>query len=154
MRTITYLVVFVILQLILFCGPARASEKGRIETYITKHYGPHKARAMRYVPMIREESKRQNVDPLLVVIIVHLESSSKHGAVSKVGACGLMQIKPCRSRPPRLNVRRGIKVLKREVKRCGSLLNGLNAYQSGKCAPVLKRVRFRLWTYRKARERK
>ena len=45
-------------------------------------------------PLIRAEASRYEVDPALVLAVVHAESFYDPNAVSKVGATGLMQLMP------------------------------------------------------------
>lgn len=43
---------------------------------------------------IFEESRRRSLDPMLILAVINVESSFEHGAVSTMGARGLMQIRP------------------------------------------------------------
>lgn len=43
---------------------------------------------------ILEESRRRSLDPMLILAVINVESSFEHGAVSTMGARGLMQIRP------------------------------------------------------------
>ena len=43
---------------------------------------------------ILEESRRRSIDPMLVLAVINVESSFEQGAVSTMGAKGLMQIRP------------------------------------------------------------
>lgn len=43
---------------------------------------------------ILEESRRRSLDPMLVLAVINVESSFEYGAVSAMGARGLMQIRP------------------------------------------------------------
>lgn len=45
-------------------------------------------------PMIRAEASKQQVDPALVLAVVHAESAYDPNAVSQAGATGLMQLMP------------------------------------------------------------
>ena len=48
----------------------------------------------RHLPMIREQARLYNVDPALVMAIIHAESGYDAKAISKAGAVGLMQLMP------------------------------------------------------------
>ena len=61
-----------------------AGERGRTEILATLPYGEHMGRV----------AQRFGLDPLLIAAIVATESSFRPGAVSPVGAQGLMQIMP------------------------------------------------------------
>ena len=50
--------------------------------------------AWRISEVILEESSRHQLDPLLILAIIQIESNFQHAAVSPVGARGLMQIMP------------------------------------------------------------
>jgi len=43
---------------------------------------------------ILQESRRRSLDPMLILAVINVESSFEHGAVSVMGARGLMQIRP------------------------------------------------------------
>lgn len=43
---------------------------------------------------ILEESRKHSLDPMLVLAVINVESSFENGAVSAIGARGLMQIRP------------------------------------------------------------
>ena len=47
-----------------------------------------------YVPIIAAASLENNVDPTLMLAVMYVESSYRKRAVSRAGACGLMQILP------------------------------------------------------------
>ncbi|MGH7795734.1 MAG: lytic transglycosylase domain-containing protein [Candidatus Binatia bacterium] len=50
--------------------------------------------AWRISEVILEESSKRQLDPLLIMAIIQIESDFQHAAVSPVGARGLMQIMP------------------------------------------------------------
>lgn len=98
---------------------------------------------------IEEESKAANLDPMLVMAVIQVESEFREGATSIVGARGLMQIRPVTlqwvaqregvklsqaelAADPSLNVRLGVRYLKylREFFR-GRLDYALMAYNAG-----------------------
>jgi len=80
------------------------------------------------MPIIEQESYNNNIDPGLVVSIIHVESAWRPNAVSARGACGLMQLVPtshrtpsgkvysCRQlKDPALNIRLGVEHLKKWI---------------------------------------
>jgi len=48
----------------------------------------------RHLPMIREQARLYDVDPALVMAIIHAESGYDAKAISRAGAVGLMQLMP------------------------------------------------------------
>jgi soluble lytic murein transglycosylase-like protein len=89
--------------------------------------------------IIREISRKFEIDPALVKAIVMVESNSNPNAVSSRGAQGLMQLMP--STAKRLNVRRpfdpkenimgGVKYIKGLLASYGDLRLALAAYNAG-----------------------
>jgi len=94
------------------------------------------------------ESRRHDVDPALVLAVIHVESRYDAFAVSPVGAMGLMQILPSTGRElaeqqgidwigpqtlfdPVANVRIGVAYLKQLSDRYGSTSMALAAYNWG-----------------------
>jgi soluble lytic murein transglycosylase len=98
---------------------------------------------------IAEESDRAGLDPLLVMAIISVESEFREGAVSIVGAQGLMQVRPTTlfyvaekegiklsqaeiASDPSLNVRLGVRYLKSMLDFFhGNLELALMAYNAG-----------------------
>ena len=88
--------------------------------------------ACRHMPYIVQQSAKQNIDPSLIVSMMFVESSFQKKVVSRANACGLMQLIPkwnpvkirgkkkfytCEELfQPRLNIRLGVKALKRWVR--------------------------------------
>jgi soluble lytic murein transglycosylase len=96
-------------------------------------------------------SRFYGFDPLLVLAMIQVESSFGPRAVSRKGACGLMQVKPSTARAevtklgwewsgddnlfePALNVRVGIEYLFGLVLKFGSVEKALIAYNHGESA--------------------
>ena len=53
-----------------------------------------KKTACKYMPYIVQQSVKSNIDPSLVVSMMFVESSFTKKAISRKGACGLMQLIP------------------------------------------------------------
>ena len=91
------------------------------------------------------ESSRAGVDPLLVVALIHVESSFNPRARSRAGALGLMQVRVPTLREelrrpnarradaldPRTNVQAGVRYLARLVETFGAVDLALMAYNAG-----------------------
>lgn len=77
--------------------PLAASDGRRQVRYSTRiELAPEhlKVRANRYMPYVMENARRFNLDPRLIMAVIHTESYFNPLAVSEVGAIGLMQIMP------------------------------------------------------------
>jgi len=109
---------------------------------------------------ILDEAHKAGLDPELIVGLIHVESSGRSRAISRVGALGLMQLRPATARAvaeqlgvewsgpetlfdPVLNVRMGVYYLARLVDRFGDLDTALAAYNWGptRIARVLRKGR-------------
>ncbi len=99
-------------------------------------------------PRIHDESRRWGIDPLLTLAVIETESTYRNGAISFVGARGLMQIRPfvgeelaARLRlpwtghetlhDPIANVTMGVYYLAQLRGRFGDLATALAAYNLG-----------------------
>ena len=100
---------------------------------------------------IAEESKKNSLDPLLVMAIIEVESRFDHKAVSPQGALGLMQVQPkavaalaeegkispaekhrkVNLKDPAVNVKVGASYLAHLKDLCGDIKTALTAYNSG-----------------------
>lgn len=95
--------------------------------------------------VIHDEATRAGLDPLLVLALIHVESSFDPDAVSYAGAVGLMQLRertlkqeieqsglpPADPLDPVANVRAGIRYLRRLVRAFGGTDLALMAYNAG-----------------------
>jgi soluble lytic murein transglycosylase-like protein len=97
---------------------------------------------------IFEESRRYELDPHLVLAVMHVESRFNAFALSPVGAMGLMQVMPATGEEmaaelgiewhgaqtlfdPMLNLRLGVAYLKQLESRYGNIATALAAYNWG-----------------------
>jgi soluble lytic murein transglycosylase len=86
---------------------ARLMEKLEIKRAVSAHQRGFTAEEIsQIVDVLDRESNRYGIDPLLVLAVILTESEFKRFQVSKVGAMGLMQIRPFVGRD--LALRRGI----------------------------------------------
>lgn len=92
-----------------------------------------------YDDLIMEASKTYGLSAALIKAVIKVESNFDPYAVSRVGACGLMQIMPetakalgvINSFNPRENIFGGTRLLRRHIDEFGSLKNALIAYNAG-----------------------
>lgn len=86
---------------------ARLLEKFEIKQVVAAHQrGFSEPEISQIVDVLDRESNRYGIDPLLVLAVILTESEFKRFQVSKVGAMGLMQIRPFVGKD--LALRRGI----------------------------------------------
>jgi hypothetical protein len=129
-----------------------------IASFFSGLYPAREARARSYIPIIIEEADRNTLDPLLIAAVITWESSWRTDARSRKGAVGLMQVMGEAARgydltTPRGQIAAGTRWLRVRLNECGTLLTALNAYQVGRCKPVIKGARWRYKDYQRARER-
>ena len=115
-------------------APPRAGGGGR-----ARHYRAAFKRTD-FDPVIREMSKRYEVDPALVKAVIQAESNFVPYAVSPKGAQGLMQLMPATARrhkvwrvfDPRENIQGGVKHLRLLLDRYnGNVRKTIAAYNAG-----------------------
>jgi soluble lytic murein transglycosylase-like protein len=119
---------------------ARMDPRGAAEAAPRTRTGPA---ADRYDDIIQEYARRYRVEPALVKAIINVESRFDARAVSRRGACGLMQLMPRTARAhgvrdprnPRENVRAGVSHLRSLLDRFGNDVRlAVAAYNSGAAA--------------------
>lgn len=128
---------------------ARLSEKLEIKEVVEAHQrGFSEQEVSQIVEVLDRESDRYGIDPLLVLAVILTESEFKRFQVSKVGAIGLMQIRPFvgkdvasrRGIPwndeiglfdPTLNVQLGTTYLFELLLKFNDLTHALTAYAHG-----------------------
>ncbi len=69
-------------------------ELDRIGKVLTGYRGLRKVDKIKLAEVILEESKKHNVDPMLILALIETESTFRRWARSRKGARGLMQIRP------------------------------------------------------------
>jgi hypothetical protein len=125
---------------------ARSGLEGQIHAQVARRMPDHDAAVHGGVARaIVAEATRASLDPLLVLALIHVESSFDPHAVSSAGAVGLMQLleptmrrEVARSRLPSAdprdpvaNVRAGVRYLRRLVDAFGQMDVALMAYNAG-----------------------
>jgi len=114
-------------------------------------------RAMRHVPIVAHWATEYEVDPLLVAVIVSLESSWKVGATGARGELGLMQFHADKAKAgfdltvPDEQVHAGTRWLRICIDTCGGdAEQGLNNYATGSCTAPWSGLAYRLRHWRRA----
>jgi soluble lytic murein transglycosylase-like protein len=108
-------------------------------------------KALSYIPTIIAECG-EDIDPLLIAVIISLESSWKAEVRGELGEHGLMQIMPRYGKGfdlsnPREQIRAGIDHFRNAMAMCGGDAKAaLNAYGCGQCQPYKQFVK-RRWRY-------
>jgi soluble lytic murein transglycosylase-like protein len=121
--------------------PAPDRERAALATYLADRYRIDRDRVRVFVDVAHEAAEASELDPLLVLAVMGVESSFDPAARSSFGATGLMQVVPRFHRArlaehggetalldPRVNVRVGTEILKEYLRRSGSLSAGLQRY--------------------------
>jgi len=109
--------------------------------------------AQELIPKVIEYANRFRLDPLLVAVVMHAESSWKPTAYNPAkGERGLMQVHGLAAKGFDLEtidgqINAGVSYLKFCILSCGSIEGGLALYQTGyKCEPFsLSKRRYRLY---------
>jgi soluble lytic murein transglycosylase-like protein len=125
------------------------AEVAEVASYLaTKNTGLSRRETDVLASAIFEESRRHDLDPHLVLAVMHVESRFNAFALSPVGAMGLMQVMPATGEElaadlgiawhgpqtlfdPMLNLRMGVAYLKQLESRYGNIATALAAYNWG-----------------------
>jgi len=89
-------------------------------------------------PVIAAASEKYSIPPAVIKSVIHVESGFRQGAVSRVGAQGLMQLMPGTAQAlgvdptdPEQNIEGGVRYLRQLLDRFGRLDLALAAYNAG-----------------------
>ena len=110
--------------------------------YVTRNYRVSQDALVPVFEITQQIGQERQIDPLLIVAIIGIESRFNPFAESSMGAQGLMQVIPRfhkdklpkgkkGSKPlldPATNIRIGVHVLEQAIRRSGSLVAGLQSY--------------------------
>jgi soluble lytic murein transglycosylase-like protein len=115
-----------------------ASEK--LADFVARHYRVAKESAREMVAAAFREGRRNDVDPMLILAVIAVESRFNPIAESAQGAVGLMQIVPRLHKdkadasgaasflPAHVNIAIGARILKESIQRGGGEAAGLQLY--------------------------
>jgi soluble lytic murein transglycosylase-like protein len=122
-------------------APAPDPVRTALVAYLADRYGRHPERVQLFVDEAHEAAEEWDLDPLLVLAVISVESRFNPAARSGFGATGLMQVVPRFHREklaehggdkalldPRVNVQVGTRILKEYLSRSGSVAAGLQRY--------------------------
>ncbi len=127
-------------------SPARDRRIAAIETMLGKKMpGLDERDRSKLATVIYEEARAASLDPFFILALIAVESGFDHVAESERGARGLMQLQPSTLRreaerlevedadldDPVLNVRAGVRYLRRLLRAFGSTDVALMAYNAG-----------------------
>jgi hypothetical protein len=136
---------FVMLTLLFWLPTAHGAEREdyqRISNYVEwfhRNVKPErKEKASEIIPYVILESKKYNIDPLLVACLISLESSwrSRSGALNEVGLMQIMPNKWARQfdlTTEKGQIEAGVYRLNLALTKCKSLESALTHYASGRC---------------------
>jgi soluble lytic murein transglycosylase len=130
--------------------PSREGEAlSVVDLLLAEHGHMNREDRRRVAKAIVEEARFADFDPLLVMAVIRVESEEEKGAISSVGARGLMQLRQPTARylsereqlglspgtqsmdDPAMNVRLGVRYLSRLHRAFGNLGLALVAYNAG-----------------------
>lgn len=117
----------------------------------------YRRRALRHVYSVAHWSIYYDIDPLLVAVLISLESSWNTRARGKLGEIGLMQVL-ARGARKGFNlstgdgqIQAGVRWLRVCIDDCdGSIRRGVNNYATGSCTKNWRGLRYRMRLYSRA----
>jgi hypothetical protein len=123
----------------------------------TYNYSRRYATAMEMIPSILDYCEQYNIDPLLVAVLISLESSWHRHIYGQLGEVGPLQVMP-RYFAKRFDLttldgqlHAGISHLRQSLDECNQRLDhAINYYGSCRCEPVQNFARYRRYRYNKA----
>jgi soluble lytic murein transglycosylase len=137
-------------ELVFASEPSQNGEALAVVDLLLKEHGHlNREDRRRVARAVVEEAKFADFDPLLVLAVIRVESEDEQGAISNVGARGLMQLRQPTAQylsereqlglsagtqsmdDPALNVRLGVRYLSRLHRAFGNLGLALVAYNAG-----------------------
>jgi hypothetical protein len=148
----------IIIMVLLFAIPAKTDTTQELTDFISdflRLYPQRQTQALTYIPTIIAECG-EDIDPLLIAVIISMESSWKFDAEGERGERGLLQIMPRYGRNFRLDdpleqIRAGVDHFRRALTMCdGNLKDAINAYGCGQCKPHRRFLQWRWRWYRRA----
>lgn len=152
---------FILLISLLFVLPSKADTAQELTEFIRDFltlYPKRQYEALSYIPTIVAECG-EDIDPLLIAVMISMESSWKLTARGKLGEIGLLQIMPrygkgYRLTDPHEQIRAGIDHLRGGLKMCGgNIKDAVNALGCGKCKPHGTFLKWRWQWYERAKRR-
>ncbi len=147
--------------MLLFEIPSQADIEQNLKAFIAdflRLYPQRHQAALSYIPTIIVECKN-DIDPMLIAVIITMESSWRFQAEGKRGERGLMQLMPKYAREfnladPLDQIRASIVHYRRSLKMCkGNVKDALNAYGCGECRPHRRFLKHRWYWYNKYRRK-
>lgn len=145
-------------MVLLFAIPIKADTTTELIGFITdflKLYPKRQRIALTYIPTIIAKCG-DDIDPLLIAVMISMESSWKFEVQGELGETGLLQIMPKYAKGYRLDnpheqIRAGIDHLRRAVNICNrNIKDAVNYYGCGQCKPHRQFLKWRWRWYQRA----
>ena len=147
-----FFLILIVVVICIYSENVNADDSADVETYIStflKNTPARRAKALKLAPVVIAESRAMEFDPLLVAVLISLESSWKTDATGGIGEIGLMQVLPggvCAKGQDLTTahgqIKAGVNCLKLSRDACGDdLTRILTMYASGKCVSKSNRTK-------------
>jgi soluble lytic murein transglycosylase-like protein len=129
-------------------APAAHRHVEQLARIVARRYRVSSAATREFVDVALREARRHELDPLLILALIAIESRFNPVAQSHYGAMGLMQVIPRFHREkldgardavlldPRTNIQLGTRVLKEYIRRGGTEVAGLQLYNGAAADPT------------------